>query len=205
MRCIIVYEHYTHHLTIGARDMYKYYSNYYWCNGKPKGIGLLTEGQVKEDTSYRIVVDPYFKRFTVEIYNRGKFTEIAYDSALFDFRRLKPVDQNAWQKETIVEDENETVCLIRNQDDRVIITERYLFESGLCTKCEISYPNGQLLSTQKISYTHLGDDANLVTLYDRLMRPVLIKKYEADEDNGEFTTLIEENWDMKDFQCAIEN
>jgi len=176
--------------------MYKYYRDYFWKQGKPKGLDKLSAEEISAGESFKIIVDPYFKRYTIEKYIRGKFSEIYYDSALFDFRRLKPVDQNAWQKETVSESEHVVICLIRNQDDRVIVSERYVFEDGLCRLCETLYPTGQLLSTQKIYYKKLGDESNKVILYDRFQHPVLIKIYDADEDTGEFTKLLEELWDM---------
>ncbi|MEC7839614.1 MAG: hypothetical protein VX777_06210 [Chlamydiota bacterium] len=176
--------------------MYKYYRDYYWKQGKPKGIDVLTEEKISTCESYKIVVDPYFKRYTIEKYSKGIFSDICYDSALFDFRRLKPVDQNAWQKETVNESDNEIICLIRNQDDRVIVKERYIFENGLCRSCETIYPSGYLISTQRIYYKKLGDESNKVVLYDRLEHPILIKVYDADETTGEFSELLNEQWDM---------
>ncbi len=175
--------------------MNKTFKSYYWDNGRPRGSGVT---EASESVTYKVVVDPYYKRYSLEKYEKGQFVDIIYDSALYDFRWLKPQEQAAWHKETIKETENQLTCLIRNQDDRVIAMEKYTFEKGLCLSCEICYPHGPLIAKQHITYQKLGAEENTVTLLDRLDNPVVIKKYEADEVTGEFTTLISEVWNTKD-------
>lgn len=175
--------------------MNKYFRSYYWDNGRPRGMDVVMS---PEGTTYKVVVDPYYKRYTLERYDGEKFVDIIYDSALYDFRWLKPQEQAAWHKETIEETEDQSTCLIRNQDDRVIAVERYSFELGLCRCCEISYPSGQIIATQHIRYTKLGEEEDTVTLMDRLGNPVVIKTYEADEATGEFTNMLSEVWNTKE-------
>lgn len=177
--------------------MHKYFNEYYWDHGRPRGTAIA---DFEEPLVYRIVVDPYYKRYSIEQYTNGAFIGIAYDSALYDFRWLKPQEQVAWRKEMIEETPWQTSCLIRNQDDRAIALERYIFEQGLCTLCEIYYPNGELLATQRMAYTKLGASENSVILVDRLSHPVVMKRYEADEKTGEFTTLISEVWNTKNIR-----
>ncbi|MEM1282884.1 MAG: hypothetical protein AAGG81_04950 [Chlamydiota bacterium] len=174
--------------------MNKNFKSYYWDNGRPRGFNVVDDS---EPVTYKVIVDPYYKRYTLEKYKEGKFADIIYDSALYDFRWLKPQEQAAWQKQTIEESASEQTCLIRNQDDRVISTEKYTFEKGLCTTCEIYYPHGPLIATQRITYTKLGAEENVVTLLDRLKNPVVIKKYESNEETGEFTTMISELWNTQ--------
>lgn len=171
--------------------MIYFYRDYYWKMGKPQGLQRITDDTYRSGTAYKIIVDPYYKRFSVERYHDGSFVELAYDSAVFDFRLLKPVEQNAWLKESI----DEMTSLIRNQDDRVIIKEVYSFEEGLCRECRTYYPNGELISIQKISYKKLGDAINGVDLFDRSGRLIVHKEYKAN-DSGEFTEMLKEEWDM---------
>lgn len=172
-----------------------YFRKYYWDHGRPRGAEIADPA---ETLVYRVIVDPYYKRYSVEQYKNGRFSDIIYDSALYDFRWLKPREQIAWRKETIEAGEGQITCLIRNQDDRAIALEKYTFQAGLCTLCEIYYPHGPLLATQRMMHTKLGAAENSVVLLDRLFRPVVIKNYEADETTGEFTTLIREVWNTKD-------
>lgn len=175
--------------------MNKYFQEYYWDNGRPRGVKSVP---ASEEKTFKIVVDPYYKRYTVEQYRQGKFAGIVYDSAQYDFRWLKPQEQAAWHKEVVSESEGQVTCIIRNQDDRVIASESYTFEEGLCRSCEMYYPGGMLLATQMISYTKFGAPENKVVLLDRLSHPVVIKKYEADDITGDFTDLIEEVWNTKE-------
>ena len=171
--------------------MFSFFKDYYWQRGRPQGRHRFAEGLPPSGKAYKIVVDPYFKRFTVEEYLDGRFHEIVYDSALFDFRHLKPIEQNAWLKEFI----NDSTCLIRNQDDRIILKEEYLFEEGLCRECKVFYPNGILLSVQKMSYRQFGDSFDGVDLYDQRGKVVVHKEYKPDE-SGEFSEMLKEEWEM---------
>ncbi|MCB1111423.1 MAG: hypothetical protein H7A37_01375 [Chlamydiales bacterium] len=149
-----------------------------------------------KEEAFRIVIDPYFKRITVEVYEKGCFKRLAYDSALFDFRRLTPVAQNAWRKEML----DESVYLIRDEDDRVIIKEVYTFDGDRCRECRAYYPYDILVSVQKMYYQDLGDPFNGVVLYDREGRPVTMKEYSVDTDSGEFRELIQEHRENVDEQ-----
>ena len=104
--------------------MNHFFSDYFWRNGKPYGKGVIDEIQGK---SYKVVSDPYFRRFSVEEYHKGKFQRIIYDSASFDFRHLSPLEQTAWHKEILSETADQVVCLIRNGDDRDILKEINFF------------------------------------------------------------------------------
>lgn len=174
--------------------MHRYYRNYYWDHGRPRGEEVV---EAAASEAFRIVVDPYYKRYTIERYKEGLFSAIVYDSALYDFRWLKPQEQVAWRKEVVSEDKERMCCLIRNQDERVIALESYSFQEGLCRSCKIYYPGGALLAEQRICYTKLGDDDNSVTLNDSLGRPIVVKRYHADEESGEFTELVDEKWECR--------
>jgi hypothetical protein len=100
-----------------------FYEDYVWKNGLPYGVRPFQENQ-NNGFSFKIASDPYKKRVSIEKYNKGKFLDVVYDSALFDFRHLKLGEQFAWQKIAISETENEATCHIRNQDDRLILIEK---------------------------------------------------------------------------------
>lgn len=172
----------------------KYYHDYWWDHGVPKGIGVASEAQVATQETYKIVSDPYHRRISIEKYDKGRFEAQVYDSALFDFRWLKPAEQNAWNSELIAEDGQTATRLIRNQDDRIVAKELYHFEEGLCRQCEAFHPCGIQISTQNMYYVRLGDKFNGVVLVDRMNRIVVRKEYECDEATGEFTFLIREQW-----------
>ncbi len=173
----------------------KHYADYLWKNGKPKGINPTTE---LNETTYKVIADPYYKRISLEKYKDGAFDSLIYDSALFDFRHLKPVEQNAWQKKLIREDENESLCYIRNQDDRLILMEHYFFEDQICRECRTSSPHGVLLSVQKILYEKFGDPFNGVVLYDTNAHVVMYKRYAIDISTQTFENLLEECVDMSE-------
>ncbi len=176
--------------------MYLYYSDYYWDFGKPRGKNSGEVQRNHKEIRYRIVQDPYFRRYTIEKYSPDTRPELVYDSALLDFRKVKKMEQTGWKKEILEENADTIFCLIRDQDDRIILEESYTFREGLCTGCEIFYPSGGLLSTQVIHYKALGDEDNVVILYDRLLRPVVKKIYAAHETTGEFTDLLHECWNF---------
>ncbi len=178
--------------------MTKYFSGYSWRAGIPRGVGLLASDKVQDaDQSYKIVGDPYHKRYSVERYCHGVFDSVPYDSALLDFRHLKPQKQQAWHKETLESDDDTVVCLVRDQNDRLLYVETNLFENGLCRECKVSSPQGLFLSVHRMYYTHLGDGTDGVVLYDRRGLPVMYKRYACDE-SGVFTDVIEEQWDLSD-------
>src|ERR1700761_6362264 len=120
----------------------KCYRDYVWMGGIPYGIEAIG---AESSLCYKIPMDPYRKRISIEKYSYGKFQGVVYDSYLFDFRHLKAAEQLAWQKVIVdVGDENQ-VSLIRNQDDRLILQETYLFENNLCRQCRATSPHGPLL------------------------------------------------------------
>jgi hypothetical protein len=175
--------------------MIKHYQDYYWKMGKPVGRGVVDPNA---STSYKIIVDPYFKRFSVEKYRTGQLDKVVYDSYLFDFRHLKPREQAAWQRETIQEDENTMTSLLRNIDDRAILIEEQTFEKGQCRSCTIKSIHGLPVSVHKMYYKALNDPFNGVVLYDLEERPIMKKTYETDPETGEFTEVISENWNMEE-------
>lgn len=184
-----------HKKSVPCMDLSLHYRDYYWKEGIPYGLGRI---ETPDGNSFKIVMDPYRKRISIEKYDKNlRFVSVVYDSAMLDFRHLKPpAEHMAWQKVVLEESPEKIVCLIRNQDDRLLFEETHLFEKHLCRECRVVSPHGIVLSTHNMLYTHLGDHLNGAILYDITGRPVMYKRYEADEQDGEFTTLIEEVWDM---------
>ncbi|MBA2369157.1 MAG: hypothetical protein H0V82_09065 [Candidatus Protochlamydia sp.] len=170
--------------------MIKNYQDYYWKAGKPCGRG--TENKTH---FYRILTDPYGKRYSVEKYSNGSFDVVVYDSLLLDFRHLTPMHQTAWQRERLKEEGNQIHCLLRNQDDRAILLEKHYFELNLCVKCEIFSIHRLLVATQHLYYQSKGDSFNGVILFDLENRPVMKKTYAWDGETSEFSALITEEWD----------
>ena len=175
--------------------MIPHYEDYYWKNGKPYGLKAIDPSATP--LSYKIVVDPYYRRFSVEKYRFNHFDKLLYDSYLLDFRHLKPMNQTAWQKEQLSHENDIISCLIRNQDDRTILKETHYFEQGRPRLCKIESVHGTPLSTHRIFYADLGDSFNGVTLFDLEERIVMTKKYAIDSSTHEFTELLEECWDMQ--------
>jgi hypothetical protein len=176
--------------------MTKHYRDYCWQDGSPLGlqeVDLSSQGEC-----YKIVSDPYHKRISVEKYAQGQFTRVVYDSIFLDFRHLRKPEQTAWQKIPVSEEPHRTLCLIRNQDDRVLYRETHYFEGSLCRSCRVESPQGILLSTHSMSYTHLGDPFDGVTLFDAEGKVVLVKRYEYDAEALQFTTLLTEDWKPKE-------
>ncbi len=177
--------------------MTKYYRDYFWKEGIPYGLDAK-ENPIDLAESYKIVMDPYRKRISIEKYAFGVFISNIYDSALINFRHLSPVEQQGWQKMPLQEKSNGLDCIIRDQDDRVLFIETYTFEQNYCKKCVAKSPHGIILSFQEMHYKILGDKENEVILYDSNQHPVLQKIYEADPQDGEFTNLIREIRDMRE-------
>lgn len=174
--------------------MTRYYSDYVWKNGKPYGITPIDTPE--KGISYKVVSDPYYKRISIEKYLDLNFTNVVYDSALFDFRSLKPAEQTAWQKSALPENGKNARCAIRNQDDRLILIEEYQFEGIFCRECRSTTPHGVLVAIQKMFYSSLKDPFNGVVLYDINEHPVIFKRYDIDSLTKDFSELIEEEWDM---------
>jgi hypothetical protein len=176
------------------------YRDYVWLKGVPRGRDpLLPEEAPKAEVAYKIVDDPYHKRYSLERYEKGHFNSVVYDSMQLDFRHLKPAEQQGWSTEMTCADEDTTTCLIRSQDDRIIYLETHLFEGDVCRECHIFSPQGLLLATNRMYYRAHGDAVDGVVLFDRLDKPVMYKLYETGED-GQFTELIEEHWDLSDLK-----
>jgi len=173
--------------------MTKHYADYVWKNGRPRGLSVLPPDANLVGISYKIIADPYFKRISVEKYQSGTFSQTIYDSALFDFRHLKAAEQASWQKTTVSETENQVICHIRNQDDRLVLIEEYSFENQLCRSCITKSPQNVTVSIQKIQYSSLGDPFNGVILYDINEHTIMSKRYKIDEETLSFTDLIEES------------
>lgn len=173
----------------------QHYFNYIWKQGLPYGIQPYTLKDPVQGISYKIVSDPYHKRNSVEQYLNGNFKCVIYDSALFDFRQIKQGEQLSWQKNQIAETENSAVCHIRNQDDRLVLIEKYEFINERCRECRAFSPQGIPISIQKIYYVALNDPFNGVALFDVNEHLVMLKKYQVDESSGEFTELLEEKWE----------
>lgn len=177
--------------------MFKHFQDYYWKDGKPYGRGEIDPAQ--SEYSYKIVVDPYYKRFSVEKYHYSHFDKIIYDSYLLDFRHLTLKDQMAWEREILQEDKKTTFALLRNQEDRAILTETLSFEGDRCRLCTTSSIHGILLATHRMYDQSIGDPFNGVILYDIEERAVMIKIYEIDFVSGEFTNLLVEDWNMQNY------
>lgn len=165
------------------------YQNYIWKDGIPLGIQMLTEGE-----GYKIIADPYHKRISIEKHKDNQFVETLYDSVFLDFRHLKPAEQTAWERLIIEEKEDRLVCLIKNQDDRVLFKEHYTYQDGICRICEVCSPQGIYLSTHRMYYTALNDAFDGVVLFDANAHPVMLKRYACDPETLSFNELIEENW-----------
>lgn len=174
--------------------MLAHYQDYYWKSGKPCGFNRVDPLLVA--FSYRIVSDPYFKRFTVEKYVCNRFEKIVYDSALLDFRHLTLTDQMAWQREILQEENERMISLLRDQNDRAILTEDLFFENNRCKTCTTFSIHGLLLSIHHMYYKDLKDPFNGTVLYDSEGKLVMRKIYEIDPSSGEFTDLLSEERDF---------
>jgi hypothetical protein len=177
--------------------VHKYFEEYYWKNGIPQGRKKLSDDQTALSRSYKIVSDPYGKRISLERYDQGRFHSTLYDSILLDFRKLKPVEQQRWEKSVLQESADQSVEVIRNEDDRAIYIETCIFLEGRCRECRLSSVQGILLSFHRLYYMDLGDPFNGAVLYDIQENPVMKKIYAVDPNYLHFTDLLEENWNME--------
>lgn len=171
-----------------------HYKEYCWKDGLPMGS---EKADSLEGISYRILADPYRKWISIEQYRSGVFESVVYDSNLFDFRTLKTLNQAAWLKEKLSENEGHVRCLLRNQDDRAVLVEDYHFQHGKCHECRTTSIHGLPVSHQKILYKEHGSPFNGVILYDANDHIVMEKRYEIDKESGEFGELLSENWNVK--------
>ncbi len=172
--------------------MPQFYKDYFWKKGIPFGTSFCHNPQ--GSSTYKVIADPYKKWISIEKYNNEKLDSIIYDSQLFDFRSLSTINQTAWQKEKIKESENTLHCVIRNQDDRIILFENYTFKNGICRECTTTSAHGILVSFQKIYHQDLGDSYNGVILFDANQHPVVKKQYQLDSESKTFTQLLNEEW-----------
>lgn len=164
------------------------YDDYYWDKGVPKGRKRTTP---KEKTSYKILSDPYRKRFSVEEYLEGSFQKILYDSNLFDFRSLFKGEDASWQRETLSETATSAHTLIRNMEERIVLKEELCYDSqGNCTGCTLYSPHGVLLGQQTILDRTHGAPFDGVEFRDASGRIVLQKEYEKNKETGAFENLI---------------
>ena len=171
--------------------MNRHFTNYCWKNGKPYGEGVAESNSA---ISYKIVADPYYRRFTIEKYRCGKFERLIYDSQLIDFRKLKEESQPNWQRELLLDGELNKTFLLRDEEDRALLVETCTMEGGLCRSCTLHSTHGFLLSTHQIHYEPLGDTFSGVTLHDSENRLVMKKTYQLELETLEFTDLISEEW-----------
>jgi hypothetical protein len=171
--------------------MFPFGSDYVWRDGVPQLVDRVDLAQTK--CSFRLVHDPYHKRFTLERYIDGEFDSVGYDSALLDFRSLSEANQMAWGREVKPDH-----AIIRDEHDRVVLVERYGFENDRARTTKLISPQGTLIGTQHIYYEDLGDSFSGVVLFDPWDHAVLLKKY-ALSDDGEFSTLLCEQWNMEAF------
>lgn len=174
--------------------MFKFYRDYYWKNGLPYGQGPLAEGAGGD--AFKIVMDPYRKRVSLERYKNGSFVGVDYDSQWLNFRHLKPENQMQWQREAITDNGSSCVNLIRDHDDRIILKEVIEFEGEFCRACRVYIPSGLPISVHRMSYKILSDPFDGVTLYDNNEHIVLRKFYGFDEAEKTFTELLKEEWDF---------
>lgn len=168
-----------------------HFLDYFWENGKPVGRQKVSSAA---SLSFRILTDPYRKRFSLERYFLGRFDSMIYDSNLFDFRDLKKGENSAWQRDCIEETASLSRSIIRNIEERIILIEEAHFENDICRECKLFSPHGIWIATQNILYRSLDDPFDGVMLVDTLSHPILTKIYLKDSSSGEFTTLLEEKW-----------
>lgn len=175
--------------------MSKHYKDYFWNNGAPQGLQALDLEEVSKEDSYKIVSDPYLKHISIEAYEKGHFVKVVYDSQFLNFKKLKPEFQQAWERQ-LLNDGNE--CLIKDQDDRIILKERYVFKDSLCCECHIFSATDYYLASQYVYYTSLGDLINGVAFYDANDHIVMLKEYQIDELNN-FTEVTKTIWSFSPY------
>jgi hypothetical protein len=64
--------------------------------------------------------------------------------------------------------------------------------------------HGLLLATQRLYYQALQDPFDGVVLYDLENRPVMMKSYQTDPMTGEFTVLLQEEWNMQTIPAVLQ-
>jgi hypothetical protein len=113
--------------------MYKNYLDYYRKLGKPQGGTDVDPSE--EPLSYKIIVDPFDKRFKIEKYNDHQFDQVVYDSGLLDLSSLSLGEQIASQREILREEGMVCTALLRNQDKRVVFIEVLNFDKHHSRAC----------------------------------------------------------------------
>ncbi len=171
------------------------YNDYYWDQGVPKGRKV--QG-LQGKTTFKILCDPYRKRYSVEEYEGKNFQKILYDSALFDFRSLFKGEDASWQREILSETSTSALTLIRNMEERIVLKEELHYNSeGNCTSCTLYSCHGVLLGNQIIFDRAQGAPFNGVEFRDLSNRVVLQKEYEKNQQTGAFETLLRQESSFK--------
>lgn len=170
-----------------------YFRNYFWKEGIPYGVDPLSEPSA---TSYKIPMDPYRKKISIEKYVWGDFFTQVYNSELLDFRTLKAENQQAWERTPLAKSEG-TKSIIRDQNDRVILIEEYEFRNHRCVECRIFSPHEVLIATQNIYFKEFNDAFDGVILRDANGHQVMRKEYEMNQQTKEFGDIIKTVWDMQ--------
>ena len=138
---------------------------YFWQKGKPKTSKKLKPEVCKNaPLAYRIMSDPYKKRYSIEKYENGCFSYCVYDSNLFDFRLLEIQEPLSWEKEELEEGGK---VLLRDQDQRVRIRECHLNPST----CEWYSVHGVLIARQEVepnTFLRLRDPEGVLVMERKL-------------------------------------
>jgi hypothetical protein len=169
-----------------------HYKDYIWKSGIPYGIQPT---EALQGITYKVPCDPYYRVVFIEKYVDGRFDRLVYDSRLLNFRKLNPQDQTSWERKILEDTENRIIAEVRNHDDQLIVIETMEYQHQLCKSCRLHSPQGIFLSEHRMSYAHLGDSFNGVTLFDSNEHVILVKKYVFDEEAGEFSDLLQEIWE----------
>lgn len=170
------------------------FQDYFWKEGIPiglrprKGVSLLPR-------HYKIVTDPYRKRWVVEKYTEGVWEGVIYDSALFDFRRLKIMAEEPWERETICRTREQETILLRDPEDRLVAREIFSFQGGKQKRWELQSIHGIPICSHTLFSTLWGDSFSGLVLRDREGRMILWKQYELDPNTHAFSKLVRESWD----------
>lgn len=161
-----------------------HYLNIQWKKGIPVGINPIDP---KSPRSYKIVKDPYRKRFSVEKYCEGTFDAIVYDSALFDFRKLVDPEQKVWQQTA-----TSSGTHIRDENDRLILIEKYSFENAFCKEARLFSPHGIPIAVQKMYDKAFGDPYDGSVLFDLEGQPIFWRTFEEGKVNQGWGALYTE-------------
>lgn len=177
--------------TLPARSMEHYFCDYCWRKGRPYG---KKQTERSASVAYKIVTDPYHRRYSIERYVSGRFESVVYDSILLDFRRLNESWYDAWERELVESSERHVVTILKDEEGRARIRETSHYRGGVPVQCDLESIHGVLVAVQKIYRTSFDDPWNGVILLDREGRPVMQKLYDI-VDVGEFGALREEHWE----------